>query len=758
MTIGGTHTLTISSTGLATGINISSGAGLTTINSNLELGYLSQVVDVNNTDGLFISGVISGTNGLTKTGAGVLTLTGVETYTGATFVSSGTLQLGDGITPGTSIASSDSVLVSPHGILAINLKNGETIGNSVTDSGQIRWIAQGTNTQAATSVFSGSGKMRVNARGTTILLGENTFSGGTIINTQEKVFVGNPLGNTSPAFGTGVLDIRHGTIDTHNSQIVQINVGGYIQFGGEIAMRLGGTTPGTYTQYNVTGTSDLSGGKVFVYDMSGNYVPHDGYMQNIIHTSGGLTGEFASNYPKSRFINATLDQKFLYRHGQTLLYPTITYNAANANVTWVQDSFRSLSGMTHNQRAVGRTLDGYASQNPGMPDGVIAYLNGQNINALPGMYNLIAPEELTAIFQMGFTAAEIQNASIERHLQMVRQESVAPTQSTRSTPDSKGVMTQETVTSPPTNRWSVFVEGTGGSANVDGNRNARGYDYDTMGVTVGADMRVSDTFVFGVLGSCGNSNANLTNGGSIDTDSFNGAIYATVYKDGFYLDALLGAGHSSYDTKRSSLLGYASGSPAGWEFNSLVNLGYDFHAGNWSFVPAASVAYTKVKLDSFTETGSLTPLSYSDQNQDSQRTELGGKIAYNAVFNGVTITPQVRMAWQHEFLDSTQTIDSRSASGVSPTFTSRGPIWTSLLYGPACGIGYPGLPRAPLLFTRPTLQLSQMPQEIPLALGKRPGIPEPTRQHPAPAARREYRDSRGSLLRSPTPDDYAFRC
>ncbi len=34
-------------------------------------------------------------------------------------------------------------------------------------------------------------------------------------------------------------------------------------------------------------------------------------------------------------------------------------------------------------------------------------------------------------------------------------------------------------------------------------------------------------------------------------------------------------------------------------------------------------------------------------------------------------------------------------------------------------------------------QLSGPPllrQEIPLALGKRPGIPEPTRQHPAPAA------------------------
>jgi len=673
VTIGCTNTLTLSATGLITGININNGAGLTTISSKLELGYLSQVVDVNNAAGMLISGVISGTEGLTKAGTGVLTLTGTETYTGATVISEGTLQLGNGVIPGASIASSDSVLVAPDGILAIDLANGEIFGNSVTDNGQIQWIAPGTNTQASTSVFSGTGSMSVTAPGTTILLGNNTFSGGTTVNTPGNVLIGNLSSNTSATFGTGVLTINNGNIDTYNSQLLQIDVGGYVQTGGEIDMHLQGTTPGSYTQYDVTGSANLSGGTVFVYDLSGNYVPYGGDTQNIIRTTGGLSGQFASNYPESQFYNDAFNVNFYYHQGDTLLYPTITYDPNNAYVTWVQDSFRSVPGLTPNQDAVGGGLDGYVDANPGMPDDVIAFLNGQDINDLPAMYDLIAPDELTAIYQMGFTAAEIQYANIQRHLDRVRQGSTYQSQQTQSSRDSKGGLIEQTVMTQESNRWSVFLEGTGGSTSIDSSSNASGYDFDTLGVTLGADMRVSDRLVVGIMGSYGDSDASLINGGSIDAESYKGAIYATVYQDGFFVDALLGVGKNSYDTKRASLLGYAEGSPEGWELNSMINAGYDIRRGNWTFTPTASVSYTRVNLDSFSETGSLSPLSYPDQHQESLRSELGARIAYNAVINGMKITPQVRIAWQHEFMDSTQSMDSSFAGAFGPTFTVDGP-------------------------------------------------------------------------------------
>jgi outer membrane autotransporter protein len=501
--------------------------------------------------------------------------------------------------------------------------------------------------------------------------------------------------NTSSPFGTGVLTIDDGTIDTVNSQLLQINVGGYVQTGGEIAMHLQGTTLGSYTRFDVAETASLSGGTVFVYDLSGNYVPYGGDEQNIIHTNGtlmpeftqlssqdtqsadllpgGLEGTFASNTPESHFYNAAFDLNFFYHQGDTLLYPTITYDPDNAYVTWVQDSFRSVPGLTPNQDAVGGGLDDYVDQTPGLPDDVVAYLNGQNIADLPAMYDLIAPDELTAIFQMGFTAAGVQNASIQRHLERVRRSTSTSTLSTRTHTDSKGGLAEETYTTQATNPWNFFFEGTGGSADVDGDSNASGYDFDSTGGMLGADMRVNDGLVIGILGSYANSDANLVNGGSIDAESYSVAAYATVYKNGYFLDALIGAGFNSYDTRRSSLLGYAEGNPDGWQLNTMLNTGYDFHRGKWTLTPNASIAYTRVSLDSFDETGSLTPLSYPTQDQNSLRSELGLTLAYAADLNGIKVTPQVRIAWQHEFMDSTQSMDSRFIGGTGPTFTVSGP-------------------------------------------------------------------------------------
>lgn len=671
VTIGGTNTLTISATGLVNGININSGAGLVTIDSNLVLGNLSEIVTVNNVDGLVINGVVGGINGLTKAGTGILTLTGAETYTGATVVSEGTLQIGDGVTIGTSIATTDSVLVSLDGILAINLADEETFGESVTNNGQIQWIADGINYQAPTSVFSGTGSMLVTAPGTTVLLGDNTFTGGTTIDTLGTVLVGNSLSNISSPFGSGVLTINNGTIDTYQSQLLTIEVGGYDQTGGEIAMHLEGTAPGDYTQYDVTGTANLSGGTVFVYDLSGNYVPFGGDEQNIIRTSGGLTGEFASNFPQSEFYNSAFNQTFYYQQGQTLLYPTITYDPNNAYVSWVQDSFASPPGLTPNQTAVGGGLDDYFIGDPGLPGDVIAYLNGQNIALLPGMYDALAPDELTAIYQMGFAAAEIQNANIQRHLARVRQGSGGQHQETQTSTDSKGGMVQENVMVDDSNRWSFFMEGTGGSASVDNSANATGYDFDTVGGSLGADLRVSDHFNIGLMGSYGKSDASLVNGGSIDGESYKAAVYATMYQDGYYLDGLIGAGYNSYDTKRAALLGFAEGDTDAWEIDAMLNAGYDIRQGNWTFGPTASAAYTRMMLDGFSETGSLAPLSYPSQHQESLRSELGGKVAYNLVLDGIVITPQVRLAWQHEFMDSTQSMESGFGGGS--TFLVNGP-------------------------------------------------------------------------------------
>lgn len=80
---------------LISSLTVNNGAGLVTINSALVLGGASQGITVDNEDGLRINGSVAGILGLTKEGAGLLTLNGSNTYTGGTIINNGALAVGN---------------------------------------------------------------------------------------------------------------------------------------------------------------------------------------------------------------------------------------------------------------------------------------------------------------------------------------------------------------------------------------------------------------------------------------------------------------------------------------------------------------------------------------------------------------------------------------------------------------------------------------------------------------------------------------
>ena len=166
---GTSQTLTIAG---GSGIDIQSGAGTVSIGANVAFSSGTNTITVNNSDAAYITGAISGTDGLnlvSTNGQGYLLLTGTNNYTGGTTISSG-LYVQVGVYGATGSLSSGPVVNNGNLLIARN------------------------NTYKIFSGISGTGTLYQNGDGTTTLSGTNTYTGGTFVNAGRLLVNGTVTG------------------------------------------------------------------------------------------------------------------------------------------------------------------------------------------------------------------------------------------------------------------------------------------------------------------------------------------------------------------------------------------------------------------------------------------------------------------------------------------------------------------------------------------------------------------------------------
>jgi autotransporter-associated beta strand protein len=218
LTLTGTDTYTGGTTITAGTLQLGDGTNAGTITGNVSDGT---ALAFNEPGTATFTGVVSGAGSLAQNGTGTLILTGNNTYTGATNVNSGILQIGNGGASG-SISGSSSIVNNGVIVVAVN----------------------GTTT--ITGPISGSGQLKQNA-GTTVLLGNNSYSGTTTIS-GGKLQVGN--GGTSGTLGTG---------DTVNNATLAFNRTDTSTYAGNISGTGAVIQAGIGTTI-LTGTNSYAGG------------------------------------------------------------------------------------------------------------------------------------------------------------------------------------------------------------------------------------------------------------------------------------------------------------------------------------------------------------------------------------------------------------------------------------------------------------------------------------------------------------------
>ena len=260
--------------------NTTNGSGrIITVNgagNTLVLGGYTIAANNSNRTGTFngngnvtITGAVvnggSSTSGLTYSGTGTLTLSGANTYTGATTISSGTLQLGNG---GTTGSLSTSSAITDNGNFTINRNNA---------------ITQGTDFSG--SALTGTGSFTQAGTGITTLNVANTYTGLT------TVTAGTLLEGVSNAISTGALTV--------NGSTATFDLGAnHTDSVGTVTLDGGGAINGTGTSaLTSTGTFEMKSGTVNAI-LAGSGIPLNKT------TSGTVTLSGADTYTGATTINA----------------------------------------------------------------------------------------------------------------------------------------------------------------------------------------------------------------------------------------------------------------------------------------------------------------------------------------------------------------------------------------------------------------------------------------------------------------------
>lgn len=130
----------------------------------------------------------------------VTTLTGTNTYTGGTFIGGNELVLGDGSTPRSGEIAGNVQFVN-------NFTLGQDAPRKLTFNRPDNFTFSGTITTNFTSPQANLGIVHQNGTGTLTLTGNNTYGGGTIVNSGSLV-IGN--GGSGGSVGSGPVTLNSG--------------------------------------------------------------------------------------------------------------------------------------------------------------------------------------------------------------------------------------------------------------------------------------------------------------------------------------------------------------------------------------------------------------------------------------------------------------------------------------------------------------------------------------------------------------------
>ena len=611
-------------------------------------------------DNFAFNNVISGSGDLFKEGTGTLTLTAANTYTGRTYIDTGTLKLGGS----NRLSSTGDLFVAARGtfdldgytqtvgafgggayiggVSTVALGSGSlTFGNSfdrdfmgqLTGSGSI--IKQGTGTQT----MSGDSSAYT---GTTAVNGGSMIVTGDMSNSAITVNSGGTLGGTGTV---GAVTVNGIIAPGLANAIGTLNVNGTYTQAANSFYDVNLNAAGASDLVNVTGAANINGGTVRVTAAMGGYNPTTVY--TIMTSSGALTGAFAGTTSNFAFLD-----------------PSLTYDTHNAYLTLVRNSVDfSAIGRTPNQISAGNGLAALGMANPVVAAALMLTADEARA-AFDSVSGEIHPSLNTLMLNESYLVRDI---LLGRQRQDILTSGAGLQASTFAEED--GSLASSYAKKPgrqKTPKWplraasqsiapvyTTWVQGYGNWTQLNSDGNAATLRSANGGMLGGVDVTLNHNVWFGVAAGGGSADVRVKDRASSGTmDSF----HLAVYGGGSVGDIALrtGAAYSHHDVRTTRAIGFPGFSDtakASYGTSTAQIFGeaaYRVFRGRIDAETFANLAYVNQRSDGFAESGGPAALTVAEANTSATFTTIGLRAQAAVPFFGPwATTAKMSLGWQH---------------------------------------------------------------------------------------------------------------
>lgn len=236
-------------------------------------------------------------------------------------------------------------------------------------------------------------------------------------------------------------------------------------------------------------------------------------------------------------------------------------------------------------------------------------------------------------------------------------------------------------------KLGIFVTGSLSVGSKGNTGQSDGFEFKSLGLTIGADYQATDTFVIGGALGLSRFDSDVDNtprtpdGEELDSVGYTLSLFASKnWEIGTFIDGVVSYGNEDYDSVRriviesnnddvASIDATANGDFDARHYGAALNVGHQIGFGAWSITPVGRLEYAKADFDGFTESGNSNwNLTFDDFDAESLRSNLGVEASYTLSTEAGVYVPALRAEYVHEFLnddDGAQVAYAVDGTGLS---------------------------------------------------------------------------------------------